>query len=134
MRHKSLANMDCSVARSLERIGEWWTVLILRDAIDGKKRFQEFEVSLGITPNILSRRLDGLVEDGIMERREYCARPTRYEYILTDRGKSFYRVLAALRKWDTESFGGSPRKSGAIRELSRASEQKQSHVRRKSST
>jgi DNA-binding HxlR family transcriptional regulator len=114
MRHKSLANMDCPVARSLERIGEWWTVLILRDAIDGKKRFQQFEASLGITPNILSRRLDGLLADGIMERREYCARPLRYEYILTDRGKSFYRVLAALREWDTKSFGGSERQSGAI--------------------
>lgn len=107
MRHKSLAGMNCPIARSLERVGECWTILILRDAIAGKTRFQEFEVSLGIPPNILSRRLEKLVSNGIMERKEYSARPRRYDYVLTDRGNDFSQVVEALREWDIRSFGGS---------------------------
>jgi DNA-binding HxlR family transcriptional regulator len=104
MRHKSLENSTCPIARSIDRIGEWWTVLILRDAARGMKRFQEFQESLGITPNILSKRLSGLVSAGIMERRQYSVRPPRFEYLLTERGRYFGPVLTALREWETTNF------------------------------
>ncbi|MGM4923061.1 winged helix-turn-helix transcriptional regulator [Tardiphaga sp. 804_B3_N1_9] len=96
--------MNCSVARSLDRVGEWWTILILRDAIAGKRRFQEFAESLEIPPNILTRRLERLVSTGVMERRLYCTRPPRYEYVLTQQGRDFSRVVDALREWDARNF------------------------------
>src|SRR6478735_3633723 len=75
MRHKSFGNMQCPIARSLERVGEWWSILILRDAAHGLSRFDEFLQSLGIAPNILARRLKVLVEAGLLERRRYSERP-----------------------------------------------------------
>src|ERR1700756_1920159 len=96
MRRKSFGLMQCPIARSLERVGEWWSMLILRDAFAGKTRFDEFERNLGIAPNMLSRRLAALVEAGMLERRQYSAHPPRYEYLLTDRGRDFRDVLIAL--------------------------------------
>jgi DNA-binding HxlR family transcriptional regulator len=69
MRHKSFGNMQCPIARSLERVGEWWSILILRDAFHGLSRFDEFQENLGIAPNMLARRLKSLVEAGLLERR-----------------------------------------------------------------
>jgi len=89
MRHKSFGNMQCPIARSLERVGEWWSILILRDAFQGLTRFDQFQESLGIAPNILTRRLNSLVEAGLLERRRYSERPPRGEYVLTDRGRDF---------------------------------------------
>lgn len=79
-------------------------MLILRDAFYGLTRFDEFQTSLGIAPNILSRRLATLVEAGMLERRRYCERPARYEYVLTDRGRDFRPVLLAMMAWGNRHF------------------------------
>jgi DNA-binding HxlR family transcriptional regulator len=96
MRRTRFSTMDCPIARTLDRVGEWWSILILRDAFGGMTRFDEFAQSLGIAPNMLTRRLTGLVEAGLMEKRRYSARPPRYEYVLTPRGRDFRPVLMAL--------------------------------------
>jgi DNA-binding HxlR family transcriptional regulator len=104
MRHKSFENMQCPVARSLERVGEWWSILIIRDALHGLERFDEFQESLHIAPNMLARRLATLVEAGILERRRYNDRPPRYEYLLTQRGREFRPVFLALLAWGNKHF------------------------------
>jgi DNA-binding HxlR family transcriptional regulator len=104
MRHKSFGNMQCPIARSLERVGEWWSILILRDAFHGLTRFDQFQKSLDIAPNILSRRLNALVETGLLERRNYSERPPRDEYVLTERGRDFRPVLWALLAWGNKHF------------------------------
>jgi DNA-binding HxlR family transcriptional regulator len=104
MQHKSFGEMPCPIARSLERVGEWWSILILRDAFQGLTRFDEFEESLGIAPNMLSRRLSALVEAGLLERRQYSSRPARYEYVLTQRGLDFRPVMIALMAWGNRHF------------------------------
>jgi len=104
MRRKSFGNMQCPIARSLERVGEWWSILILRDASLGLTRFDEFQESLGIAPNILTRRLKALVEAGLLERRRYSERPPRDEYVLTDAGRDFRPVLWALLAWGNRHF------------------------------
>ena len=104
MQRKSFEGMQCPVARSLERVGEWWSILILRDALSGLTRFDEFQTSLGIAPNMLTRRLNGLVEAGLLERRLYSERPPRHEYVLTDRGRDFQPVLYALLAWGNRHF------------------------------
>jgi DNA-binding HxlR family transcriptional regulator len=86
----------CPIARSLERVGEWWIILIIRDALHGFARFDEFQKSLNIAPDMLTRRLSGLVDTGLLERRRYSQRPPRYEYILTERGRDFRAVLMAM--------------------------------------
>jgi DNA-binding HxlR family transcriptional regulator len=104
MRHKSFSNMQCPIARSLQRVGEWWSILILRDASLGLTRFDEFQQSLGIAPNILTRRLKALVEAGLLERRRYSERPPRDEYVLTQTGRDFRPVLWALLAWGNKNF------------------------------
>ena len=104
MQHTSLAAMQCPIARSLDRVGEWWSILILRDAFHGLSRFDQFEKSLKVAPNILSRRLTGLVRSGLLERRRYCDRPPRHEYVLTERGRDFRPVLWALLAWGNKHF------------------------------
>jgi DNA-binding HxlR family transcriptional regulator len=104
MERKSFGHMQCPIARSLERVGEWWSILILRDAFYGLTRFDQFEASLGIAPNMLTRRLKGLVEAGMLERRLYNARPPRYAYVLTDRGRDFRPVLLSLLAWGNRQF------------------------------
>ena len=96
MQRKSFADMTCPIARSLEHVGEWWSMLILRDAFGGTTRFDDFQQSLGIAPNMLTRRLAALVEAGLLERRRYSERPPRDEYVLTERGRDFKPVLVAL--------------------------------------
>jgi DNA-binding HxlR family transcriptional regulator len=104
MQHKSFGDMQCPIARSLERVGEWWSILILRDAFQGLTRFDQFQKSLDIAPNMLTRRLGGLVESGLMERRRYSERPPRDEYVLTERGRDFRPVLLALLAWGNRHF------------------------------
>ena len=96
--------MPCPIARGLERVGEWWSILILRDAFYGLTRFDEFQKSLGIAPNMLTRRLSGLVEAGLLERRRYSERPPREEYLLTERGRDFRPVLLAFMAWGNRHF------------------------------
>jgi len=104
MERKSFGNMQCPVARTLERVGEWWSILILRDALHGLTRFDQFQKSLDIAPNMLTRRLNALVESGLLERRRYSEHPPRYEYVLTERGRDFRPVLWALIAWGNRHF------------------------------
>ena len=104
MQRKSFGNMECPVARSLERVGEWWSILILRDAIYGSTRFDQFQKGLAIAPNMLTRRLNALVEAGLLEKRLYCEKPPRYEYILTPRGRDFRPILLSLQAWGNRHF------------------------------
>src|SRR5215831_16116436 len=104
MQRKSFGRMPCPIARSLERVGEWWSMLIMRDALHGFTRFDQFQNSLGIAPNMLSRRLEALVEAGLLERRRYSEHPPRDEYVPTARGRDFRPVLIALMAWGNEHF------------------------------
>jgi len=99
MQRKSFQNMRCPVARSLERVGEWWSMLILRDALAGMTRFDEFQKSLKIAPNILTDRLSRLVANGVFYRRQYQSSPDRYEYLLTDMGRDLYGPFIAMLRW-----------------------------------
>src|SRR5580700_5916975 len=104
MRHKSFNTMQCPIARGLEHVGEWWTILILRDAFRGLRRFDEFRDSLGIAPTMLTKRLNGLVETGLLERRRYSEHPPRDEYLLTPMGKDFRPVLLAMLAFGNRHF------------------------------
>ena len=99
MKRKSFADTQCPIARSLEQVGEWWSLLIVRDALNGVTRFDGFQKSLDIAPNMLTRRLIALVEAGVLERRRYSERPPRYEYLLTERGRDLAPVLQAMLTW-----------------------------------
>jgi DNA-binding HxlR family transcriptional regulator len=99
MQPKASPRTECPAARALETVGEWWSILILRDAFQGMSRFDEFQKSLGIAPNILSRRLAHLVATGMLARRRYSERPPRYEYLLTPKGRDFFPVVVALFTW-----------------------------------
>jgi DNA-binding HxlR family transcriptional regulator len=96
--------MPCPIARSLERVGEWWTILILRDALHGFRRFEEFRESLGVAPNILTTRLAALVEDGFLEKRRYSEKPPRYEYVPTQAARDFRPVLISLMAFGNKHF------------------------------
>jgi DNA-binding HxlR family transcriptional regulator len=104
MQRKSFDRMPCPIARSLERVGEWWSILILRDALRGLTRFDQFQGNLGIAPNMLARRLAALVDAGLLERRRYSERPPRDEYVLTARGRDFRPVLLSLMAWGNRHF------------------------------
>jgi DNA-binding HxlR family transcriptional regulator len=104
MQRKSFGKMACPIARSLERVGEWWSILIIRDGLHGFTRFDEFQKSLNIAPNMLTRRLSALVDAGLLERRRYSERPPRYEYILTERGRDFRPVIVAMFAWGNKHF------------------------------
>jgi DNA-binding HxlR family transcriptional regulator len=104
MQRTSLDPTRCPIARSLERVGEWWSILILRDGNLGITRFDDFQSSLGIAPNMLTRRLRALTEAGLLERRRYHDKPPRYEYVLTERGRDFRPVLMALMAWGNRHF------------------------------
>lgn len=99
MKRASYADMPCPLAQTLERVGEWWNLLILRDAFQGVRRFGDFERRLGIAKNVLSSRLKGLVEAGILERRPSKTDAREVEYRLTEQGKDLLPVLVALAQW-----------------------------------
>jgi len=102
MRLTSLADWNCSIARTLDVVGEWWTLLILRDAFRGTRRFDDFQESLGLARSVLTARLAKLTEHGVLERHEYSSRPPRYEYRLTEKGLALFPVIAALIRWGDE--------------------------------
>lgn len=99
MRHKTFENMDCAIARTLDEVGEWWSLLIVRDALHGLTRFDEFQQSLGISPNSLTRRLKELCDADLLARHRYQDHPPRDEYRLTDRGRDLQPVIEALGAW-----------------------------------
>jgi DNA-binding HxlR family transcriptional regulator len=102
---------DCAVARTLEIVGERWTLLIVRDAFLGRNRFEQFQESLGIARNVLTDRLNRLVDEGILERVRYSERPERFEYRLTPKGRDLRLTLTALRQWGEEHLGEAPRRT-----------------------
>ena len=103
------SQMECSIARTLEVIGERWSLLVVRDAMYGVRRFDDFQQDLGIARNVLTDRLTRLVEHGVMERRQYEERPPRWEYRLTDKGKDLMPVLLAMLRWgDDWASDGKP--------------------------
>jgi DNA-binding HxlR family transcriptional regulator len=94
-----LADWNCSIARTLDVIGEWWTVLIIRDAFRGTSRFDDFQASLGMARSVLSARLRKLTEQGVLERRAYSEHPPRHEYYLTDKGRALYPIIVSMLQW-----------------------------------
>jgi DNA-binding HxlR family transcriptional regulator len=104
VRRTSLEDAICPVARSLDEIGDWWTLLIVRDAFNGAKRFSDFQQSLGLAKNILSARLRTLVSNGILEKRPSTQRNARSEYHLTEKGRRLRVVLVALRQWGEDNL------------------------------
>jgi DNA-binding HxlR family transcriptional regulator len=100
----------CGVAKTLELVGERWTLLIIRDAFLGLRRFEEFQSSLGVARNVLSERLNRLVEEGVFDRVRYSERPERFEYRLTKKGRELNIALTALREWgERHVVGTAPR-------------------------
>ncbi|MGC0421905.1 winged helix-turn-helix transcriptional regulator [Embleya sp. AB8] len=99
MRRKSFQDMSCSVAQFLEVAGEWWTMLIVRDAFLGVTRFDDFHERLGISRNVLTQRLDHLITHGVLEREPYQDNPPRYDYRLSQKGRTLWPVLNAMRQW-----------------------------------
>ena len=91
--------LDCSIASTLEVIGERWSLLIVRDAFYGVRRFDDFRQDLGIARNVLTDRLNTLVAQGVFERRQYEDRPPRFEYVLTQKGKDLLPVILVMMRW-----------------------------------
>ena len=106
MSRKRFDSMTCGVAQALEQVGDWWTLLIVRDAFFGLSRFSEFEESLGIAKNILSDRLQKLALHGVLEKERLAEPGHRYAYTLTKKGRDLWLVLTAMRLWsDRWVFG-----------------------------
>jgi DNA-binding HxlR family transcriptional regulator len=108
---RTYENQNCSIARTLELVGERWTLLIIRDVFLGLRRFDQLQQSLDVARNVLSGRLARLVEAGILERVRYQERPERHEYRLTEKGLDLFGVLVALMKWGDRWYApaGPPR-------------------------
>jgi DNA-binding HxlR family transcriptional regulator len=94
-----LEDRECPLSTTLAVVGEWWTLLILHDAFDGYTRFDQFQANLKISSSILTARLKTLVEQGLLERRRYQSGPDRYEYLLTELGRSLRPVIVTLAAW-----------------------------------
>src|SRR6476619_2830167 len=99
-------DQDCSIARTLELVGERWSLLVIRDVFNGKRRFEQMQENLGVARNVLSRRLANLIEAGILERRPYQERPPRYEYFLTEKGLDLWPTMIALLQWGDRHLAG----------------------------
>ena len=97
-------NQNCSIARTLELVGERWTMLVLREAFLGRRRFDEYAERLGIARNVLSARLAHLVEEGVLAKVPYQERPARFEYRLTDKGLDLWPVLFALMRYGDRHY------------------------------
>lgn len=102
---KDYATQQCSIARALEIVGERWTLLVVRDALYGVRRYNDFLVHLGIPRAVLAARLQMLTEEGILEKRRYQEAPPRDEYVLTGRGTALWPILRALGRWGREHHG-----------------------------
>ena len=99
MKRTSVAHFNCSVAQTLEVVGEWWTLLIVRNVMFGQRRFEVIQADLGIARNILSDRLGTLVDHGVLDRVKYQDAPERFEYRLTEKGRDLFPVIAAMISW-----------------------------------
>ena len=108
MKRTSLENADCPVARSLDAIGDWWSLLIIRDAFLGIRRFSEFQKNIGLAKNILTVRLRALVDHGILAMAPASDGSAYQEYVLTAKGRGLFPIMVALRQW-SEVFSGEPK-------------------------
>ena len=99
MKRTTFSRWPCSVARTVDILGDWWTPLVLRECFYGVRRFDDFQRVLGIGRNVLTQRLGRLVAEGLLERTRYSERPERYEYVLTEKGRDFFPVIAAITAW-----------------------------------
>ena len=96
MRRTRFQDAPCPIARTTDLMGDWWTPIVMREAFRGVRRFDEFQRALSLSRGVLAQRLGRLVDEGLLHKRLYEERPPRYEYVLTDKGRDFYRVLAAM--------------------------------------
>ena len=102
MRRTRFDRWPCPIARTTDLIGDWWTPLVMREAFLGRRRFEDFQQTLGIPRAVLTKRLDRLVEDGLLQKVAYEEHPPRYEYRLTEKGRAFWDVLAAMWRWGSD--------------------------------
>ena len=102
MRRTRFDRWPCPIARTTDLIGDWWTPLILRNAMAGQRRFEQLQESLGVSRAVLTQRLSRLVEEGLLEKVPYAERPPRHEYRLTEKGREFWGVLAAMWRWGAD--------------------------------
>ncbi|MFG1372796.1 helix-turn-helix domain-containing protein [Xanthobacter oligotrophicus] len=105
MNEKNISILRCPVARGLDAVGDAWSILILRDALAGLTRFDQFRKNLGIAPTMLTKRLAALTDDGLLEKRLYSERPPREEYVLTEAGRDFLPVLMMIGAWAQRNCG-----------------------------
>jgi DNA-binding HxlR family transcriptional regulator len=105
-RTANYSDQRCSVAATLEVIGDPWTMLILRDAFKGVRRFEQWQAGLGVARNVLAARLKSLTAHGVMAKRPYCERPMRYEYVLTAKGKDLFPLLMVMLNWGDRHLYG----------------------------
>ncbi len=113
VKRTSLAHADCPIARALDAIGDWWSLLIIRDALLGRRRFGEFQKSLGLAKNILAARLRALLDRGILQLGPASDGSAYQEYVLTAKGRGLFPVLVALRQW-SEEFDEMPDEIGTL--------------------
>jgi DNA-binding HxlR family transcriptional regulator len=106
MRRTRFSDWHCSIARTVDLTGDWWTPLVMREAFYGARRFEEFQRYLGLSRNVLAQRLNRLVEEGMLDRVPYQERPLRHEYRLTEKGRDFFTVLAAMIRWGDRWLAG----------------------------
>jgi DNA-binding HxlR family transcriptional regulator len=106
MQRTQFADLACSIARTLDVVGEPWSPLILRDIWVGIRRFDAIQAELGISRKVLSERLSWLVESGVVERQEYFSRPPRYEYTLTEKGAQLCDILFVMARWGDRWLAG----------------------------
>jgi DNA-binding HxlR family transcriptional regulator len=116
MARKRFADMNCGIAQALEALGDWWTLLIVRDAFFGARRFGDFEASLGIAKNILTDRLQRLVDHEVFERVDVGEVGQRFEYRLTEKGEALLPVLTALRDWSDDWVFGKGREPVIVKD------------------
>jgi DNA-binding HxlR family transcriptional regulator len=102
VRRTRFDNEGCPIARATDLIGDWWTPLVLREAFNGRRRFDEFQHALDVPRAVLTARLKRLVDEGMMQRVAYQQSPPRYEYRLTEKGRAFWDVLAAMFQWGSD--------------------------------
>lgn len=114
MGRKRFDEMSCSIAQTLNQVGDWWTLLIVRDALKGARRFSDFHESTGIAKNILTDRLNKLVTNGIMAREEVGVRGQRQEYVLTQRGEALFPILIAMQQWGDQWIYGQENKPAEL--------------------
>jgi DNA-binding HxlR family transcriptional regulator len=106
MKRTSFRRWPCSIARTVDLLGDWWTPLVLREAFYGVRRFDQFQSALGIARNTLTDRLNRLVDEGLLRREPYQQDPVRHEYLLTEQGADFFPVLAAMAAWGDRWLDG----------------------------